>query len=180
MIVSGLVAYHPDLEPLMVPIDDIQQHPQNYNNGDLDAIAESIEVNGMYRPIFVQKTTRYIVAGNHTWAACKMLDATDIPVIWLDVSDQAAKKILLADNRTADLALPDTPALLRMLDSLGDDIVGTGWTDHTIELLRLAQDAAENTPLGTPAGDPFLTITCPNCGHTWTRGSMMEPPKPPG
>lgn len=171
MIISGLVAYHPDLAPLLAPIDDVIQHPANYNNGDLDAIAESIEVNGMYRPIYIQRSTRYIVAGNTTWAACKMLEASQIPVIALDLTDQAAKKILLVDNRSASLALPDDAALIRLLDSLGDDVVGTGWNDHTIELLRLAQDEAERRPLGTPAGDPYLTVTCPNCGHTWTRGT---------
>ena len=41
---SGQVRFHEDLTPLMRDIDSIQPHPENYNNGDTDAIIESIQV----------------------------------------------------------------------------------------------------------------------------------------
>jgi len=138
MIHSGLAQYHDDLAPMMRPIDEVTPHPRNYNNGDVEAIGESIEVNGMYRPVFVQRSTGYIIAGNHTWHACKMLGATHIPIVWLDVDDPTAVRIMLADNRTAALAVPDNALLLELLDDLAaeDSLIGTGYKDYDHEVIR--------------------------------------------
>lgn len=138
MIHSGLAQYHDDLGTNLAPIDNYHPHPDNYNNGDIEAIAESIEVNGMYRPIFVQKSTCYIIAGNHTWHACKMLGAVEIPVIHLDVDDNTAMRIMIADNRTASLAQPDNGQLLVLLDRLAeqDSLHGTGYKEFDREALR--------------------------------------------
>lgn len=138
MIHSGLVQYHDDLTSHLVPIDDVHPHPNNYNNGDVDAIAESIEINGMYRPLYVQRSTNYIIAGNHTWHACKMLGADQIPIIMLDVDDTTAIRLMLADNRLAAMAVPDNALLLELLDelALSDNLMGTGYKEHDHEVIR--------------------------------------------
>lgn len=138
MIYSGLAQFHADLEPLMVDIDTLTQHPSNYNNGDVEAIAESIEVNGMYRPVYARQETREIIAGNHTWQACKMLGADRIPVVLLDCDENTALRIMLADNRTASLAEPDNALLLVLLDHLAanDSLNGTGYKDFDHEAIR--------------------------------------------
>lgn len=135
---SGQVQYQDDLEPLMQPIDSITQNPDNYNNGDVEAIAESIEVNGMYRPIFVSRETKEIVAGNHTWQACKELGAQVIPVVWLDGDERQMVRTMIADNRTADLARPDHSQLLQLLTRLDneDSLAGTGYKEYDLEILQ--------------------------------------------
>src|SRR5262245_41504344 len=92
----------------------------------------------MYRPVFVQKATGYILAGNHTWHACKMLGATEIPVVLLDVDEHTALRIMLADNRTAALAEPDNALLLDLLDKLAenDSLHGTGYKEFDREAIR--------------------------------------------
>lgn len=161
MIRSGLAQYHADLEPLLNPIDSVTPHPRNYNNGDVDAIQESIEINGMYRPIFVQKDTGYIIAGNHTWEACKTLGATQIPVVYLDVDDTTAVRIMLSDNRTAALAVPDNGLLLDLLNDLAanDSIVGTGYKEYDLEVLK----ALAEIPLDSDghATWPLITVRVP-------------------
>lgn len=175
MIQSGMVRFHEDLEPLLMDIDAVSQHPQNYNNGDTEALAESVMVNGMYRPIYVQRSTGYIIAGNHTWVACKELGATKIPVVTLDVDDTSAKKIMIADNRIAQLARPDDSALLRLLDDLAanDTITGTGFADHDVETLRLLQDQIIKMPMGGGFIPDALANfhTCPECGHEFRTGA---------
>lgn len=171
MVFSGLVRFHDDLAGLLQPIDSVRQHPNNYNNGDVDALGESIEVNGMYRPVYVQAATGFIVAGNTTWEACKNLGADQIPVVYLDIDDLAAIKILVADNRVAALARPDDAHLLSILDDLAvtDTLAGTGWNDNTVEGLRLLQQAINHTPLGwTPKSEPLPVHTCPACGFEFT------------
>jgi ParB-like chromosome segregation protein Spo0J len=134
---GGTAKAHEDLKPLLKSIDEVQQHPDNYNNGDIEAIQESIVANGVYRPIFVQASTGYIIAGNHTWLACKALGATEVPVVLLDVDQYHAKRIMLADNRTAALAMPDNALLLNILNELhdADSLIGTGYRENDLEVL---------------------------------------------
>lgn len=132
MIVSGGVAYHPALKPLLEPITKITPHPENPNNGDEEAIAGSIEVNGMYRPVEAQLSTGYILAGNTTYAACLDLGAELIPILWLDVDDETALRILLGDNQLARLARIDQGLLQPQLDALLATelgLLGTGFTE---------------------------------------------------
>ena len=144
MIQSGLVNYHASLEADMTDIDSVQQHPDNANNGDVDEIIASIETNGMYHPITVQASTGYIVRGNHTWLACKMLGATQIPVKKIEVDDIHALRIMLADNKIASLALMDPALELPILEKIAeaDSLIGTGYQEHDLEQLRHLADIA--------------------------------------
>lgn len=138
MIHSGLVQFHDSLEVDLIPIDEVTPHPENYNNGDIEDITTSIEVNGMYRPLYVQKSTDYIIAGNHTWMACKALGATVVPVKYLAVDDMTALRIMVADNEIARSAMPDPSGLLRILETLAaqDSLMGSGKQPHDLEILR--------------------------------------------
>lgn len=132
------------LTELLTPLDAIQAHPKNPNNGDTDTIAESLLANGMFRPVVVQRSTGYILAGNHTYYAMLQLGEPDIPAYYLDVTDQQALKIMLADNRTAQLARMDDGQLIALLQDLGGDdlatLYGTGYTnDDLLDLLRASE-----------------------------------------
>lgn len=135
MIVSGGVKFHPDLEPLLVDINLLRPHPDNPSSGDEDEIVTSIEINGMYRPIYVQMSTHFILAGNTTYAACMNLGALRIPVVWLDVDDEAALRILLGDNELARLAIVDrallSPLVARLLET-ELKLLGTGYHEPTV------------------------------------------------
>jgi ParB-like chromosome segregation protein Spo0J len=174
-----MVAFHDDLGELMQPIDDVLPAPYNYNNGDVDVIAKSIEMNGMYRPIYVQSSTRYIIAGNHTWLACKELGAEKIPVVRLDVDDTTAKRIMIEDNEAARQAQPDKGLLLSLLREIHDD---TGKylasiTQRDVEVL----EALNEIPLDTQefATWPSLSLRLPPHvlrGYMWmTRETDDEP-----
>lgn len=158
---TSIVRFHEDLEHLLEPIETVQRHPENYNNGDVNAIAESIEVNGMYRPVLVQKDTGYIVAGNHTYEALLLMGCSQVPVVHLDVDNQQARRIMVADNRTASLAMPDHSALVQLLNQLNTDetygLAGTGYIAEDLTVLEaLAQMPVENNEYGTW---PTLTFT---------------------
>lgn len=154
MIASGLVRYHDDLADHLVAIDAVVPHEDNPNNGDLDAVTASVLAHGMYRPLYAQKSTKRILAGHTTWMACADLGATQVPVIWLDVDDTTALKILLADNKTALLAKLDPALEANALLALDGDIEGTGYTPKDIEALT----RLNNTPLDPGFNDPWPTI----------------------
>lgn len=161
MIRSGMVQFHDALEPLLAPIDNCQPHPDNYNNGDVEEIGASMETNGMYRPVFVQKSTGYIIAGNHTWVTCKEYDATVIPQVVLDVDDMTAHRIMVADNKIAALARPDNGLLLQILEKIHEDdsLYGTGFKESELEVLRqLAEIPLESDDF---AQWPTICVTVP-------------------
>lgn len=126
-----------------VPVDLLKQHPMNPRRGDVDAIVESIKVNGFYGTVVVQKSTNYILAGNHRWLAAQRAGLDSVPVMWLDVTDVQAKKILLADNRMNDRAIYDEAELQSLLRSViaHDDLRGTGFDATDID--KLIEDAVD-------------------------------------
>lgn len=128
-----------DMKIVDVDVDDLTQHPENANNGDVEAISESIEVNGLYQPLLVQRSTGHIIAGNHRFIAALELGFHTVPVIYLDVDDDHARRIMLVDNRTARLGMDDEAQLVNLLDHLyATDLglAGTGYEYQQFERLR--------------------------------------------
>lgn len=119
----------------MAPLEAVRRHPHNPRRGSVPAIRESISANGWYGAVIAQRSTGYILAGNHRYEAARLEGAEQIPVLWLDVDDEAARRILVADNRTNDLAGYDDDRLKDLLEQvLADDhsLRGTGYTDDDL------------------------------------------------
>ena len=117
----------------IVSVNALKPHPRNPRQGDVEVIAESIDVNGFYGAVVAQRSTGFILAGNHRFLAAKQTGATKIPIIWVDCSDEEAQRILLADNRTSDLADYDDQALADLLKELAKSdsgLLGTGYGDE--------------------------------------------------
>lgn len=115
-----------DQEYKVVPIDSIREHPQNANVGDEALIDESIDVNGWYGACIVQKSTGYIIAGNHRWRVAKRRGADEIPAIFRDVDDQTALRIMLVDNESTRRGHLEQSLLDQVLESL-ETLEGTGY-----------------------------------------------------
>ncbi|MEU9335115.1 ParB/RepB/Spo0J family partition protein [Streptomyces sp. NPDC048290] len=140
------------LAELAVPVDELAPYHRNPRTGDLDSIAESLAVNGQYRPIVVNRGTltgrpNEILAGNHTFKAAKQLGWDTIAVTWLDVHDDAAAKIVIVDNRTSDLAGYDTVLLADILTEL-PDLQGTGYDQEQLD--QLLDETALPAPIELP------------------------------
>lgn len=179
---GGRAWAHPDLAPLIrnlyVPGGGdtlaIGRHPENPRRGDHEAIVKSVLNNGVYTPPKVQRSTTYVLAGNHSFDAMVDAGAVRMPWVWLDVDDREARRIMADDNRTAELGGYDQAMLLenlRALDATGD-LALTAWTsDDLAELERAARampvaltdaDDAPDVPDGP-------TVTQP--GDVWRLGA---------
>lgn len=174
-----MIRYLFDTEGCMVPADSIHQHPMNDNNGDVDEIVSSLLTNGMYRRLVVSERTRNICAGNHTYEGLLSLNATFVPVEWIDVDWWTELRILAVDNWVARLARPDPAQTAALVDEIisgaptGKDVeaalIGTGISHE--KYLSLVKDPA---PLDlSRIGRETLQhrIKCPECGHEWARQS---------
>ena len=129
------VEFAEDVRQFLVDIDSVEAYPDNPRRGDVKALKESIEANGFYGVCLAQKSTGYVVAGNHRRKALLELGATQIPIMFKEMSDEDARRIVLADNRTSDLAYYDDPTLFRLLQDLDGDLYGTGYDKASYELL---------------------------------------------
>lgn len=120
----------------LVDIDRLTEHPDNPRTGDVDTIAESINTNGFYGALIVQRSSGHVLAGNHRLRAAKATGIEALPVIYVDVDDEGARRILLVDNRAAELASWDERKLLGVLEGL-DGLEGTGFDESELaKMLR--------------------------------------------
>lgn len=118
-----------DLVVETVPVSQLRQHPENPRRGNVEKIKESLERNGQYKPLVVSRATGYVLAGNHTLRAAIQLGWETIAVVYVDnLTPAQEKRILLADNRTSDLADYEQEQLLELLRDLDGDLEGTGYT----------------------------------------------------
>lgn len=121
-----------------------------------------LEVNGWYGTVIVQKSTNRIIAGNHRVAAARQLGWTHVPVQIIDVDDEAASRINLADNRTARLGTDDSDLLAEILTTLASTdlgLDGTGYDGDDLDDL-LADLAPKDEP---PKPDKRWKVTV-DCG----------------
>lgn len=122
----------------IVPVAELSPHPENPRKGDLSTIIESIKANGWYGALVAQRSTRFVLAGNHRLFAAQALDMQQVPVYWVDVDDATARRIMLADNRAADLATYDDQALadlLAQVQNADGGLAGSGFDDGDLEAL---------------------------------------------
>lgn len=103
---------------MTVEVERLKPHPNNPRRGDINAIAASLERFGQVKPLIVQRSTGYIVAGNHTFQAAKKLGWKTVQILVKDMDDDEAKGYLVADNRTSDKGTYDQKELHKALVEL--------------------------------------------------------------
>lgn len=141
-------------ELVKLRLDEVTLFHKNARIGNLDAIRDSILANGQFRPPVVNRGTQTgreweVLGGNHFIKAARDLneegkfpDEFDAYVI--DLDDEAATKVVLADNRTSELGHTDDEALLELLQEL-EDLDGTGYEEEDLDdLIALLQENEED------------------------------------
>lgn len=134
-----------------LPLDTLRPRGGNPRRGNIEAIRRSLQAHGQFKPIVVNRTStgHEIIAGNHTAQAARQLGWETIQAHVLEVDEDTARKIMLADNRTSDLATYELNALAQELAAL-DDLEGTGYAAGDLQaIMDVMQD--DETP--QPADD---------------------------
>jgi len=147
-----------------VAVSSLNFYPGNPRRGNVGMIAESLKANGLYKPLVVQRSTNYVLAGNHTLMAARDLGYERIDVVFADVDDATARRITLVDNRSADSATYDMDDLAALLASV-EDFAGSGYSAD--DLARLIAPLPDGFPMIDPdaPGPEPKTVECPECGH---------------
>ena len=148
------------------PIADLTLHPDNPRHGDIGAIMQSIEQNGFVGVLVAQCSTGHVITGNHRMQAAANLGFTKLKVEWKDCSDEEALRLLLADNRTSDLATNDDVVVADLLMALAESEAGfdgTGYDGDDLDdiIASLEYDLPPAEEEQEPPAPPANPITKP-------------------
>lgn len=141
----------------MVPIERLKPWVKNPRKNDkaVRAVADSIARFGFANPILARREDGRVIAGHTRLKAAILLGLAEAPVRYLDLGEEEADALALADNRLGELAEWDDAALAEILQGLGDRRKGLGWTEDDIaEILAgaaLPDDGDEAPPVPAEA-----------------------------
>lgn len=129
-----------------IELSRLDVYPRNPRKGNVEMVKASLAEFGQYRTIVVRPQPTIaegyeVLAGNHTLLAARELGMKSLACSVVDVDDDTAARIVLADNRSSDLATYDDADLLELLNSL-ETLDGTGYAG--IDLTELTAGLEES------------------------------------
>ena len=88
-----------------LPLHRVEPNPdqprQDFNEEELQSLAESIRVHGVIQPLTVRETSDgyyQIIAGERRWRASRLAGLTEIPALVIEADDKTAKELALIEN----------------------------------------------------------------------------------
>ncbi len=93
------------------------KNPRNNENA-IEPVKKSIEHFGFVNPIIARKSDNMIIAGHTRWKVSLKKKLKQIPVIFVDLSENDSKLYNLADNKLGELAEWEVPGLESILNEL--------------------------------------------------------------
>lgn len=123
-----------------VALDTLVMDGENarlHNRRNLDAIKQSIQKFGQYRPFVVNRRDRRIAVGNGMLLAMRELGFSEGAALFLDLSPEEFRRLSIADNRSGDLSANDPALLLGRLKSLPEELLSlSGFLSADLDILR--------------------------------------------
>ena len=110
---KGLGALLGDFEDLpaeksayqLLPIYKVEPNPdqprQDFDEEELEALAESIRVHGIIQPLTVRESKSgyyQIIAGERRWRAARLAELREVPVVVIEADDKKAMELALIEN----------------------------------------------------------------------------------
>lgn len=143
------------------------------NEHAINPVLRSIEQFGFINPIVVRKADNMIIAGHTRWKAALKAGMETVPVIYVDMTEDDARRFNVADNKLGELAEWDIDLLADLLkewEEKGLDIGATGFSNEDISGIL---EMVEPTPAHTGKEDdiplvPEVAIT--QTGDIWEMG----------
>lgn len=163
------------IQVVYLSLEEITPYEKNprRNEQAIDAVAASIENFGFKVPIVLDKHN-VIVAGHTRYAAAQRLGLDKVPCVKAEhLTPKQAKAFRLADNKTAELAEWDKPALNLELNELMGLFDMTEFGFSLMSSGDSGKDGNDNPGLEGDAPTPGI-ITCPRCKAQFRKGAMKH------
>ena len=88
-----------------LPVYKVEPNPnqprREFNEEELQALADSISVHGVIQPLTVREMSSgyfQIIAGERRWRAARMAGLSDVPVVVIEADDRKAMELALIEN----------------------------------------------------------------------------------
>ena len=89
----------------LLPIYKVEPNPdqprQDFDEEELQALADSITVHGIIQPLTVREMPNgyyQIIAGERRWRAARMANLSDVPAVIIEADDKTAMELALIEN----------------------------------------------------------------------------------
>ena len=89
----------------LLPIYKVEPNPdqprQDFDEEELEALADSIRIHGVIQPLTVRETASgyyQIIAGERRWRAARMADLSEIPAVIIEADDKKVMELALIEN----------------------------------------------------------------------------------
>ena len=89
----------------MLPIYKVEPNPdqprQDFDEEELQALADSIEIHGIIQPLTVRELNSgyyQIIAGERRWRAARIANLSEVPAVIIEADDRKVKELALIEN----------------------------------------------------------------------------------
>ena len=89
----------------MLPIYKVEPNPdqprQDFDEEELQALADSIELHGIIQPLTVRELNSgyyQIIAGERRWRAARIANLSEVPAVIIEADDRKVKELALIEN----------------------------------------------------------------------------------
>lgn len=132
-----------------------EQPRKDFNEEQLQELADSIKQYGILQPLLVQKRENYyeLIAGERRWRAAKLAGLKEVPVVIREYTKQESMEIALIENvQRADLnPIEEAKAYQRLMQEFGlrqEDIAqrvskNRATITNSMRLLKLAEEVQQ-------------------------------------
>ena len=154
-LIEEYPAESPEKSPYqLLPIYKVEPNPdqprQDFDEEELQALADSIAVHGVIQPLTVRETEGgyyQIIAGERRWRAARLANLSDIPAVIIEADNKKAMELALIENRSLieEYGLTQEDAAARVGKSrpaVANSLRLLGLCPEVLELLRSGQITA--------------------------------------
>ena len=142
------------------------------NDDAVAQVAKSIERFGWGAVILARRANGEIIAGHTRVRAAESLGLKKVPVRYLDISEDEAHALALADNRLGEIAAWSEGLMDVLRDLEGDvDLDGLGFTGSELSALLGPANYDDvkwetiESDIGNDTRNRGKSVTCPKCDH---------------
>jgi hypothetical protein len=140
-----------------VALDRLTPHPANPNDGDLGLLSGLLDANGFGGAVLAQESTGLLIDGETRWRTAMERGMTGLPVIWLDVDDDARDRLLASWNESTRRGRNDESKLVALLTGLAQTprgLEGAAFDGDDLDALMAGLNGVQGGGGPGGSGDP--------------------------